>query len=134
MIEKQLTVVVGIIRKGNKTLMTRRHPKSKFAASMWQFPGGKIEMFEDPVAALEREIREETSLKIRVGELYHVGSVILETPDEKRHVILIGYLCDWVSGEVKTENEEEWKWMSRKEMNDFELTPGTTGMLAKYLK
>jgi 8-oxo-dGTP diphosphatase len=38
----------------------------------WEFPGGKVEPFEDPVAAQAREIREELGVSIAVSsELRH---------------------------------------------------------------
>jgi 8-oxo-dGTP diphosphatase len=48
-------------------LAARRKPPSKYAGQ-WEFPGGKVEPGEDPVAALHRELAEELSVTALLGE------------------------------------------------------------------
>ena len=63
---KQIEVVAAVIRSGGKILATQRgYGEWK---DWWEFPGGKIEDGEDTKAALVREIREELSAEIAVGE------------------------------------------------------------------
>lgn len=43
----------------------RRSPAS--LAGRWEFPGGKVEPGEDPVAAVHRELREELGVQVALG-------------------------------------------------------------------
>jgi ADP-ribose pyrophosphatase YjhB (NUDIX family) len=62
-------------RKGKRMLLTRlaesRMPGRK---GTWTLPGGGIDHGEHPLAALEREVYEETGLPYTVGPLLDIGS------------------------------------------------------------
>ena len=68
---KDVFVVAAVIRQKHddqrKILIVRRGPKQS-NAGFWEFPGGKVEPQETPQQALVREIQEELSLSIEVGE------------------------------------------------------------------
>lgn len=48
-------------------LLAARRSAPKSLAGQWEFPGGKVEPGEAPIAALHREIAEELGVSIEVG-------------------------------------------------------------------
>jgi 8-oxo-dGTP diphosphatase len=61
--EKVVRVVAGVLKIGNKVLLTSR-PTSKSHSGYWEFPGGKIEENESVIDALIRELREEINVEV----------------------------------------------------------------------
>ena len=49
-------------------LLAARRTEPPMLAGGWEFPGGKVDPGETPIAALHREIREELGVTIRVGD------------------------------------------------------------------
>jgi 8-oxo-dGTP diphosphatase len=62
-------VVAAILARNGRILLTRRAP-GKHLAGRWEFPGGKVEEWETPEAALAREVREELDLEVAGLEPY----------------------------------------------------------------
>jgi 8-oxo-dGTP diphosphatase len=54
-------VVAGILQREGFVLICRRRADQPHALK-WEFPGGKVEPGETPVAALQRELREELGI------------------------------------------------------------------------
>ena len=61
---------------GRLLLIRRGHPPHE---GMWSVPGGRVEAGESLEAAVEREVLEETGLRVRVGAA--VGSVQIPAGD-----------------------------------------------------
>lgn len=55
----------AVVKKDNKFLIILRSPNAKFFPEHWDFPGGKLEPGEEPFAGIEREVMEETNLKVK---------------------------------------------------------------------
>jgi 8-oxo-dGTP diphosphatase len=49
------------------TLLAGCRSAPEALVGLWEFPGGKVEPGEDPVAALQRELREELGVEVSVG-------------------------------------------------------------------
>ena len=64
-------VAVGLIFHQGRLLILRRS-ENQMLGGLWEFPGGKLEPGETPAEAVEREVREETGLRVGVGPLVGV--------------------------------------------------------------
>jgi 8-oxo-dGTP diphosphatase len=57
-------VMAGALRDAQGRVLLAQRPPGKHLAGAWEFPGGKIEPGEAPLAALARELREELGVEI----------------------------------------------------------------------
>lgn len=59
-----IDVAVGIVTRGDGSVLLAERPAGKPAAGYWEFPGGKFETGESPVEALARELHEELGVEL----------------------------------------------------------------------
>ena len=64
-------VVAGLVMRDGLVLITQRRADQALPLQ-WEFPGGKVEPGEAPVAALVRELREEIGVGVEVGRIWDV--------------------------------------------------------------
>jgi len=109
---RRVLVVAAIIEQGDKVLVSLRRPKGE-RASLWEFPGGKVEAGEGERAALARELREELGVIVSIGEEY--GRVEHIYPDVQVELAL--FRCALHAGqEPKPLACEEVRWVSRRDL------------------
>jgi len=51
-----IEVVVGIIHNSNNEVFIAKRQKNQFMDGYWELPGGKVELGEDHVSAVIREL------------------------------------------------------------------------------
>ena len=93
----------------------------------WEFPGGKIEAGETPQQALEREIREELTAKIRVGEL--IQTVEYDYP--KFHLSMDCFWAEVVSGQLVLKEAEAARWLTKDELDEVNWLPADEELIKK---
>lgn len=104
-------------------------PGSKLA---WHVPGGHLEQGETPDAALVREVKEETGLRVRPTKL--VPPVYLKTIKGTQFVMLI-YHCVLLGGTLKPAKGEfqTLQWFTKAQVRKLQLSPGTRVVISNWL-
>lgn len=116
-----MNVVVGaVIIRGERVLAARR-TRPVALAGLWEFPGGKVEAGEAPRDALVREILEELTLVVELGdEVLHPDSP-WRISDE---YVLRLFLATETGGELTPgDTHDELRWLLPDEFNDVEWLP-----------
>jgi 8-oxo-dGTP diphosphatase len=62
--KEPVEVAAAVIERGDGSFLLAQRPGGKVYAGFWEFPGGKIEPGETPLAALKRELSEELGVGI----------------------------------------------------------------------
>jgi len=87
--DKNKSGVAGvIIRTDNRVLLCQRSMDSTLPG-IWSVPGGHIEKGEDPKSAAVREFFEETNIKLSPEVLQFVGTLPVETAEDKSFYIFL---------------------------------------------
>jgi 8-oxo-dGTP diphosphatase len=123
-----ITVVAAVIRRANKILITRRF-NDVHLAGYWEFPGGKVEAHETLTAALEREIREELGITIRVDDEYFTVTHTYPSRTVRLHF----FNCSVLQGEPKTLEVADLRWVDTAELEQFQF-PSADEELIKRLR
>jgi 8-oxo-dGTP diphosphatase len=121
-----IPVVAGLIRKNNQFLVGLR-PAGGGMATVWEFPGGKIEPGEDPAKALCRELMEELGIEAQIGELQFVTS----HQYGDTNILLIFFDVMYWKGEPKPIHHETLKWVTLSELAKLDLPDANRTILPR---
>jgi 8-oxo-dGTP diphosphatase len=111
-------VVAALVRRGGQVLMSRRRPDQAMP-NLWEFPGGKVEPGEAPVAALAREVLEELGCEIDVGAIYEV--VFHAYPEFD--LVMMVYAATIVRGTPRAVQVAEVAWIDASRIPSLDLLP-----------
>jgi 8-oxo-dGTP diphosphatase len=117
----QLAVSAVIVRD-DKILLVRRADSP--AKGFYSLPGGRVEFGESLHAALHREVREETGLRIEIVGLAGWREVLPGTSGGG-HYVIMSFAARWAAGEVTlNEEHDDFKWLEPDELSGLKLTGG----------
>jgi 5-methylcytosine-specific restriction protein A len=122
-------VTAAVIREETGRVLVAQRKHGQQLSSQWEFPGGKVEAGETLEECLEREIREELGIKIRV-----IGRLVLA--DHKYptfDIRLCAMKASVFEGKVSLNEHEKVIWVQPKELFLLDLAAADERIVAKVI-
>jgi 8-oxo-dGTP diphosphatase len=107
-----IEVVVGVIEDGAQRVLVNRRREGTHLAGAWEFPGGKREPEESPLAALKRELHEELAILVDAA----MPLVQLEHRYPDRQVRLDVWQVQAYRGTATGAEGQEIRWVALDEL------------------
>ncbi len=123
--------VGAVVFKDQKVLLVKRGKAP--AKGLWAIPGGSVKLGETLKQAAEREVLEETGIRIKAGDpVYSFESI---DRDKKGKVLFHYYIVDldaeYLGGEViPGDDADDADWVSAEDLNKKNVNPRTLELLS----
>jgi 8-oxo-dGTP diphosphatase len=120
-------VSVCVVQAGRVLLTQRARPPFE---NMWSLPGGHVQRGESLRDAALRELKEETGINARLGDIIGWNEIIRP----EKHIVIAVFAAGWESGEaVAADDAKAVRWTAHGEIDRLELTPGLSDIVKKAL-
>ena len=115
MINSRLAVKSFIVNEKGELLLIKRDSNDVHKPGIWEIPGGRLELEEDPFEGLKRETKEETDLDI---EILNPLKVHHFTRDDGQKITMVTFLCKPITNYVILSKEHtEHLWIGLNKAN-----------------
>jgi len=132
-------VAVGgvVVHKKKVLLVLRGQPPSE---NKWAIPGGSVKLGETLQAAAEREVFEETGLRVKAGDLiYSFDTIVRDEADQiQYHYVILDFLAEPVDPHqpvIAGDDARDAGWFTLAEIEtlDTPVTETTQALLQKIM-
>ena len=122
-----MRVAVGLVFNACGNILIAQRPPGKYQSGLWEFPGGKVEVNETVLQALQRELLEEVDIHVIIAE--HWLQTEYDYPDRK--VLLETWRVTQFSGEPRGKEGQLVQWVSLDCLQQFQFPLGNRKVIEK---
>jgi len=123
-----VSVTAAVMRRAGKVLVAKR--KRAHMGYSWEFPGGKAEAGETLEDCLQRELREELGIEVRVGALISSQKHVINC---QAAIALYAYEVSYLSGDFTLIDHEEVRWVAIEDLEKYDF-PEPDRVIVKVLQ
>jgi len=126
--------VGAVVIKDGAVLLVKRGKAP--SGGKWAIPGGSVELGETLQQAAEREIFEETHIRIRAGEPVYTFDFIERDRQSaiRFHYIIVDLAADYLDGDlIPGDDAAQAAWIPFHNLDSLDINATTREFLAKYL-
>lgn len=119
--------------RGEVLLVQRRDPPSQ---GEWAIPGGAVALGETLQGAAEREVLEETGVRIRARDPVYVFETIDRDPEGRvrHHYVVVDLAADHLEGEPEARDDAlDARWVTPEELDRLPVNRTTLHLLRGVL-
>ncbi len=121
---------------GRQPRAARSGAASRPLKDAWSLPGGLIELGETAEQALRREVLEECSIAVEIGDLLGIFEPVFREADGRirYHYVVIDFLAYYRGGQLAVgDDAADARWVSPDVLAEYSLSPATSEMIGRAL-
>ncbi|HEV2420195.1 MAG TPA: NUDIX hydrolase [Candidatus Acidoferrales bacterium] len=130
--DRPIVAVGGVVIHDSRVLLIRRgQPPFE---GRWSIPGGILEIGETIALGIERELKEETGVRVRAGDLIEIYEKVVRDEQNKPqyHFVILDYACEFVEGTARASGDvTDAAWVSEQELDALALTTAAKRVIRK---
>jgi ADP-ribose pyrophosphatase len=133
--ERPVPAVAALVIKEEKVLMVQRGNPP--AENLWALPGGKVRLAETMAQAVEREVLEETGIKVRAGEpILAIDAIYRDEKDALLfHYVIVYYRAVFISGGITPGDDvRDARWLFLEDLKDIDVERKTLEIIKKAFR
>lgn len=124
-------VVVGAVLFYQQKLFIAQRVSSDQGGGLWEFPGGKVEVGESESQALEREIKEELDVCVRVKRFLAENKFV--SSQGKKYLLKL-FHCDYFGDKIKLQDHQDSQWVTLDQVYNFKWTEPDLPLVPKVVE
>jgi ADP-ribose pyrophosphatase len=125
---------VLVVRGDDVLLVLRANAPSK---GLWAVPGGSIALGESLQEAAEREVREETGVEVRAGEVVHAFDVVERDAagGVVHHYVVVDVRAQWIAGEPRAGDDAlDARWHRIADVHELPISAETLALIERVAR